>query len=94
MHYPEGREIIPTGEGRMARNREVGRPHYHIRWDRKKTLDWECFNTFSEASIRAAQLAGPYEMFTIEEVSSDCRLRKAVPLRTAEARRRFHHQPE
>ncbi len=48
------------------------RPHYHIRWENKTTLDWECFHTYSDATRRAAELARPYELFTIEEVSSDC----------------------
>ena len=51
--------------------------HFHIRWSHKTTLDWECFLTYSEASIRAAELAGPEEMFEIEEVSSNCPMRRA-----------------
>jgi hypothetical protein len=55
-------------------------PHFHIRWTHKTTLDWECFLTHSEASIRAAELAEPEEIFEIEEVSSDCpMLRKNLP---------------
>jgi hypothetical protein len=50
------------------------RPRYHIRWQRKDTLDWECFQTYSEAKTRAAELAEPDENFTIDEVSSDCPL--------------------
>jgi len=53
--------------------------HYHIRWSHKTGLDWECFPTSSEASIRAAELAGPDEMFEIEEVSSDCPMRGIKP---------------
>jgi hypothetical protein len=51
-------------------------PHYHIHWERKESLDWECFHTYSEAEARAADLAEPDEMFTIEEVSSDCPMRR------------------
>jgi hypothetical protein len=52
------------------------RPHYHIRWSHKTGMDWECFPTYSEASIRAAELAGPDEVFEIEEISSDCPMRR------------------
>jgi hypothetical protein len=61
----------------MGRDLEFNRPHYHIRWEHKLTLDWECFQTYYEASIRAAELAGPEETFTIQEVSSDCPSHKA-----------------
>jgi len=56
----------------MNRPFVISRPHYHIRWSDKTGLDWECFHTYSEASIRAAELAQPDETFGIEEVSSDC----------------------
>lgn len=49
-------------------------PHFHIRWEPKKTLDWECFQTHGEATARAAELALPNEIFSIEEVSTDCPL--------------------
>ena len=52
------------------------RPHYHIRWENKETLDWECFHSYSEAKIRAAELAEPQELFTIEEVTSNCPMRR------------------
>jgi hypothetical protein len=52
------------------------RPHYHIRWCHKTGLDWECFHTYSEAKIRAAELAQPDETFEIEEVSSNCPMRR------------------
>ena len=60
----------------MKLNLSLNRPHYHIRWERKNTLDWQCFHTYSEAKIRAAELAGPDEEFSIEEVSSDCPLHR------------------
>ena len=56
----------------MERTADYSRPHYHIRWERKEALDWECLHTYSEAKTRADDLAGPDEKFTIEEVSSDC----------------------
>ena len=49
--------------------------HFHIRWTHKKSLDWECFPTESEASVRAGELAQPGEDFTIEEVLEDCPMR-------------------
>jgi hypothetical protein len=52
------------------------RPHYHIQWERKDTLDWECFQSYSEAKTRAAELAERDENFTIEEVSSECPMRR------------------
>ena len=61
----------------MDQNPAYYRLHYHIRWQRKDALDWECFHTYSEAKIRAAELAEPDEMFTIEEVSSGCPMRRA-----------------
>jgi hypothetical protein len=60
----------------MDQDPAYSRPHYHIHWQHKVTLDWECFHTYSEASLRAAELAGPEEIFTIEEVSSDCPIRR------------------
>jgi hypothetical protein len=68
---------LPNGESPMKRKQDCKRPHYHIRWDSKETLDRECLHTYSEAAIRAAELAGPCETFTIEEVSSECPLLKA-----------------
>jgi hypothetical protein len=58
------------------------RPHYHISWEQKSSLDWECFDTHSEAISRAVELAGPEEKFTIEEVSEQCPLRKSNIART------------
>ena len=56
------------------------RPHFHIRWKKKSTLDWECFPSHAEAETRAAELAEPDEVFTIEEVSSECPMRGAEDL--------------
>jgi hypothetical protein len=49
-------------------------PYFHIRWEKNSTLDWECFSTYSEAAIRAKELAAPNEIFVIEEVHADCPL--------------------
>lgn len=47
-------------------------PHYHIRWSRKKELDWERFDTRLDAQISAAQLVRPDETYTIEEHDEGC----------------------
>jgi hypothetical protein len=52
-------------------------PHFHIRWSQKTNLDWECYPTYLEASIRGAELVGPEETFVIEEVYLDCPMRRA-----------------
>jgi hypothetical protein len=52
-------------------------PHFHIHWV-EKDLDWECFDTREEARRRAAELAGPGETFTIEEVSMNCPMRQRI----------------
>lgn len=51
-------------------------PHFHIHWRSKKDLDWECFETLAEAMTRAGELAGPEELFTIEEVFPKCPILK------------------
>ena len=48
------------------------RKHFHIRWSRKDSLDWQGVDTRREAVERAVELAAPAEMFTIEEIDSDC----------------------
>lgn len=58
----------------MNQHPDTYRAHFHIRWEHKQTLDWECFRTHSEATARAAELAGPNEIFTIVEVSGNCPL--------------------
>lgn len=50
--------------------------HFHIHWIRKEELDWECFDTYSEALGRALELARRDEEFTIEEVPAKCPLRR------------------
>ena len=46
--------------------------HFHIHWITKKILDWEPFNNHAEARSRAQELAGPNEIFTVEELSAKC----------------------
>jgi hypothetical protein len=53
-------------------DRERRNNHFHIHWIRKKILDWEPFNTHADAQARAQELAGPNEIFTVEELSVKC----------------------
>jgi hypothetical protein len=39
---------------------------FHIQWSMSK-LDWECHRTFSEAQLRALELAMPGEVFAIQK---------------------------
>ena len=61
----------------MDRHPDISRTHFHIHWNDKEQLDWECFHTYSDARGRAQDLARPNEEFTIEEVSAKCPLRGA-----------------
>ena len=53
-------------------DREPRNNHFHIHWIKKKILDWEPFNTHADAQARAQELAGPNEIFTVEELSAKC----------------------
>jgi hypothetical protein len=46
--------------------------HFHIHWTTKKILDWEPFRTHADALARAEELAGPSELFSVEEISAKC----------------------
>ena len=48
--------------------------HFHIHWIKKKTFDWEPFNTHADALARAQELACSNEIFTVEETSGQCQL--------------------
>ena len=56
----------------MDQYADTYRSHFHIRWEGKKTLDWECFRTHYAATVRAQELARTNEIFTIQEVSTNC----------------------
>ncbi|HET6142739.1 MAG TPA: hypothetical protein VFE02_04475 [Candidatus Acidoferrales bacterium] len=56
---------------------ESPHPHFHIHWEDNQNLDWECFESESDALGRAMELARPGEEFKIEEVSTNCPLRKS-----------------
>ena len=45
--------------------------HYHIRWSNAK-LDWEAFETQTDAEQSAKQLARPHENYTIERYDGGC----------------------
>jgi hypothetical protein len=49
--------------------------HFHIKWGKRDSLDWECFDSFRDAKIRASEMAGPDEEFTIQMVATACPLR-------------------
>lgn len=51
--------------------------HFHIHWEGSINLDWECFESQSDALGRALEIARPQESFAIEEVSTNCPLRNA-----------------
>ena len=57
--------------------------HYHIRWSSKELLDWEPFDTRTDAEARAAQLVRSGETFTIEECDETC----------PRCTKTFHYQP-
>jgi hypothetical protein len=61
----------------MSSYPESPHTHFHIRWEGSTNLDWECFETQSDALGRAMEIARPEEDFTIEEVSMNCPLRRA-----------------
>jgi len=46
--------------------------HFHIHWTRKNISDWEPFTSHAEALERAQELAGPHELFSVEEHSVKC----------------------
>jgi hypothetical protein len=61
----------------MDRMSDTSKTHYHIHWISSDRLDWECFKTYLEATLRALELAQPDEEFQIEEVITQCPLRNA-----------------
>jgi hypothetical protein len=58
-------------------DRNPNSSHFHILWDDRQHLDWECFDTRLEAEARALEIALPGEVFRIEEVFANCPLRGA-----------------
>ena len=49
--------------------------HFHIHWNGKHKLDWECFATREDAEASARELVQPGETYVIELVSDKCPLR-------------------
>jgi hypothetical protein len=45
--------------------------HFHIFWHGKKTFDWQVFDTYDDAVVRALQIALPSEIFSIESCSTE-----------------------
>jgi hypothetical protein len=62
-------EVPFSQGGPMGRNETV---HYHIRWAQIPLLDWEPFNTRSDADSAAQLLARLAEKYTIEEHGEGC----------------------
>jgi hypothetical protein len=60
----------------MNQSSDDPRTHFHIYWYGKKHMDWECFITYDDATVRALQLAQPGEVFRIDEISVKCPLRR------------------
>ena len=48
------------------------RIHFHIQWNNFPRLDWECFGTREEATIRAKELAMLDEPFSVVEAGEMC----------------------
>jgi len=46
--------------------------HFHIRWSKTASLDWEPFDTQEEAEASAKQLVLPGETYTIEKFDGAC----------------------
>jgi hypothetical protein len=63
----------------MIQSSESPRTHFHIHWSGKEHLDWECFNTRADATMRALELAQPGESFRIDEIFEQCPLRGMKP---------------
>ena len=60
----------------MSQSSATHLTHFHIRWNDKENIDWECFDTHDDAAARALELALPGETFRIEEISAQCPLRR------------------
>jgi hypothetical protein len=58
----------------MNQTSDIPRAHFHIFWTRSARMDWECFNTRADATMRAVELAQPGEAFRIEEILVQCPL--------------------
>jgi hypothetical protein len=68
--------------------------HFHIRWENRERLDWECFNTYYEAEARGMELAAPDETFTVEELSDDCPIRRVALVKTYDKAAMSHRSQE
>lgn len=53
-------------------DRKDRNPHYHIRWARVVPLNWECFNTRTDAEASAELLILQGETYAIEEHGEAC----------------------
>ena len=55
------------------------RTHFHIFWTQNQLMDWQCFETRMDATMRAMELAQPGETFGVEQILLQCPLRGAKP---------------
>lgn len=46
--------------------------HYHIRWSSSTFLDWQAFDSLTEAEAVAKHLVRGDETYTLEVVTADC----------------------
>ena len=51
---------------------------YHIRWNTKDDLDWECHPSVKSAEAAARQLVLPGETYTIEKQKHETQYRSAA----------------
>lgn len=51
----------------------LSKTHFHIRWSAGSLLDWEAFETRTDAEEVAQQLACATEVYRIEEFGQTCR---------------------
>jgi hypothetical protein len=71
--------IAPLREARV--DFSSSRIHFHIRWNGKPNLDYQCFDSWEATYTRALSIKSDGEAFEIEEVSMDCGSRSKALVR-------------
>jgi len=61
----------------MDQTSSIPGTHFHIFWTQNHLMDWQCFETRAEATMRAMELVQPGETFSVEEILLQCPLRDA-----------------
>jgi len=59
----------------MSQASDIPGTHFHIFWTQNQLMDWQCFETRADATMRAMELAQPGETFSVEEILLQCPLR-------------------